>query len=105
MTNETVPVVQGDLEAIARCVDNALLSFVEANDLVWSRPGGPSNMGLLTAQAIANTALEDRDARYRLSVIEECAGVVEADPIAAGHVRKRIAAAIRALATEGKAAG
>jgi hypothetical protein len=52
-------------EAIARIIDDALVGVVERADLIWSRPGGRSNLALACADAIlslkATTGSGERD--------------------------------------------
>lgn len=102
-TNETVPVVQGDRDAAAD---------------MWLAAEGPGSPADWQAEWFRDGTgdygpVVQAFARYRLSVIEECAGVADrraamiqsVSPAAASALLDALPDAIRALATEGKAAG
>lgn len=49
------------IERIAKRVDQHLRDVIEANGLIWSRPGGPSNLALNIARAVLDETRKAAD--------------------------------------------
>jgi hypothetical protein len=47
------------IERVARRIDEHLRDVVEPNELIWTRPGGPSRLAVNIAQAVAGEVTSD----------------------------------------------